>query len=286
MKNDTQETTALTIAGGSFALQTLSDDLKEIIAEELDGLGTIPFDIVKIPSGGGLAFELPGEDEDHPISAAEIVGIILDHHPANSWWMNEFTGANEQPDCASMDGKHGIVSATGEVKSCATCPLNEFGSGKDGGKACKNLHRVYLLRSGEPLPLVLQIPPTSLKALKNYIAKKVVIQGKRSWQVITKITLTKATSSGGIKYSQAVFTKAGDLTPEECAQIAPIAAAIKEMARQADIPDDMDAQAPTSAGFTELQDGDAEQMPDAFKDKQPEAEQTKIEGTFQEVAEK
>ena len=37
-----------------------------MIREELDGLGSIPFDVVKIPSGGGVAFEVPGDDPDNP----------------------------------------------------------------------------------------------------------------------------------------------------------------------------------------------------------------------------
>jgi len=48
----------------NFNLVTLTGELKEAVAEELDGLGTIPFERAKIPSGGGLAFELPGETED------------------------------------------------------------------------------------------------------------------------------------------------------------------------------------------------------------------------------
>ena len=53
-------------AAGSFDLQTISGDLAQAIAEEMDGLGPLPFDRVKIPSGGGLAFEIPGEDDDEP----------------------------------------------------------------------------------------------------------------------------------------------------------------------------------------------------------------------------
>ena len=62
----------------------MSDDLKDIIAEEMDGLGAVPFDIIKIPSGGGLSFEVPGENEDTPTVATELVGIIVDHHPVNA----------------------------------------------------------------------------------------------------------------------------------------------------------------------------------------------------------
>ena len=57
----------------SFDLQTISGDLAQAVAEEMDGLGSLPFDRVKIPSGGGLAFEVPGEDDENPESATEIV---------------------------------------------------------------------------------------------------------------------------------------------------------------------------------------------------------------------
>mgnify|MGYP001041589053 CR=1 FL=1 len=53
----------------NFNMQTISGDLAQAIAEEMDGLGALPFDRVKIPSGGGLAFEIPGEDDENPESA-------------------------------------------------------------------------------------------------------------------------------------------------------------------------------------------------------------------------
>ena len=74
------------VTNEKFNLVTLEGELAEAIAEEMDGLGTVPFDRVKIPSGGGLAFELPGEDEDDTESATELVGVILYHHPVNAYW--------------------------------------------------------------------------------------------------------------------------------------------------------------------------------------------------------
>ena len=38
----------------NFNLVTLTGELKEAVAEEMDGLGNLPFDRAKIPSGGGL----------------------------------------------------------------------------------------------------------------------------------------------------------------------------------------------------------------------------------------
>ena len=55
----------------NFNLVTLTGELKEAVAEELDGLGTLPFERAKIPSGGGLAFELPGETEDEPVMSTD-----------------------------------------------------------------------------------------------------------------------------------------------------------------------------------------------------------------------
>ena len=64
----------------NFNLVTLTGELKEAVAEELDGLGTLPFERAKIPSGGGLAFELPGETEDEPVMSTDLTGVLI-HHP-------------------------------------------------------------------------------------------------------------------------------------------------------------------------------------------------------------
>lgn len=231
-----ESTTALAVLEqNKFELVPLTEDIGEIISEELDGLGTIPFDTIKIPSGGGLSFELPGETEDNPVAATEVVGIIIDHHAVNAYWESEYDGSNNQPNCSSFDGKSGLDTDSGELRTCESCPFNQFGSDTKGGKgkACKNMHRIYILVSGQPLPMLLTLPPTSLKAWKNYLAKKVVVRGKRPWMVLTKITLKKEKNEGGIAYSQAVFTKVADLTPAECETIKPMAAAIRGLTRSA-----------------------------------------------------
>lgn len=228
-----KETTALAVLEQhKFELVQINDEIKDIIAEELDGFGTIPFDIVKIPSGGGLAFEIPGENEDTPTSVSELIGIVVDHHPVNSYWESEYNGSNNPPICSSFDGKIGINS-NGERSNCVSCPYNQFGSASKGskGKACKNMRRIYILRSGQALPTVLTLPPSSLAAWQNYIGKKVVTKGKRPWMVLTKITLKKEKNENGITYSQAVFTRLADLSPAECAHIKPLAESFKVMTR-------------------------------------------------------
>lgn len=144
----------------NFNLVTLTGELKEAVAEELDGLGTLPFERAKIPSGGGLAFELPGETEDEPVMSTDLTGVLIHHHPVNAYWKEEYAGGNVQPDCSSHDGKQGVERETGEIHDCSKCPHNQFGSGKNGsGKACKNIHRCYILQEGNPVPIILALPP-------------------------------------------------------------------------------------------------------------------------------
>ncbi len=224
-------------AADNFDLQSfLRGDLAQAIEEEMDGLGTVPFDRVKIPSGGGLAFELSREDDENPESATEIIGVILDHHPVNAYWREKFAGGNEQPDCSSHDGKQGVERETGEIKDCATCPYNQFGS-DDKGKACKNIHRVFILREGNPVPLVLPLPPTSLKYMRDYIAKRVILKGFRCWQIVTRITLKKEKNAAGITYSRAVFTCVGRLSPEKVKEAEALKDCVKQQYRQLAVED-------------------------------------------------
>ena len=251
------------VVNGNFELVTLEGALAEAIAEEMDGLGTVPFDRVKIPSGGGLAFEIPGEDEDNPETATELTGVILYHHPVNAYWKDKYNGSNDQPDCASFDGKQGVDKETGCISNCAEWRFNQFGSGEGGtGKACKNAHRIYILREGNPVPLILSLPPTSLKYMRDYISKRILLKGMRCYHAVTKITLKKEKSQGGIQYSRAAFTFGGKLTPEQILQAEAMAETVKAFDRNVEVGDDYATAAPTPApgsdGFVEAGNIDEE----------------------------
>lgn len=123
-------------------------NLGDLFSEEMDGL-TPTFDRIKIPAGGGISYEVPGDDPSNPDSVKEFKAVILYHHPIHSYYKEKFTGGNNPPDCGSMDGKIGVVAETGECKNCATCPYAKFGSGDNGGMACKQKRRVPYLYSVE-----------------------------------------------------------------------------------------------------------------------------------------
>ncbi len=213
-KGDNKKNTELALVE-EFQVPEVSGNLREIIEEEMDGL-SLSFDRIKVPSGGGLAFEIPTEDGDSDVQK-ELIGIIVGHGPENVYYSSEYVGGNEPPDCVAMDGKIGIGSPGGD---CSTCPFNEWGSSEDGfGKACQNRHKLFLLQDGELFPLMLALPPTSIKNFSDFM-KRNVLKGRRSHEFITKITLTKDKSKGGIEYSKCAFSI-----------VAPLEGAKKEAAR-------------------------------------------------------
>ncbi len=192
------------------------------MAEELDGLDG-GFERIKIPSAGSTVFEVPGEDPNEPDSVKEFSAVILYHHPLHAYYKNKYTGGNQPPDCGSFDGISGEGNPGG---NCAKCPYNQFGSGENGSKACKNRRRIYVLREGEIFPLLLSLPTGSLKEFSRYI-KRLLSKGKKSNSVVTKFSLKKAVNSGGIAYSQAQFTVDRQLTNEEFALINKLSEQVK-----------------------------------------------------------
>jgi len=233
----------------NLPILTQPDEVREILQENLDGM--IPeLPRVKFPSGGGLAFEIPGEDET--AVASELVGVVVDQHSMNAYWSQKYDGQKNAPDCVSMDGKVGMarqdaaVAWAGGCQDCATCPLNQFGSAEDGrGKACKNMKRVALLREGEILPLLITIPPTSVREWNTYMVN-LTSKLKKPYSVVTKIKLTKATNASGITYSKGVFSRVKDLSKEEVAHLKEYAAGIKAILRNVTI-DITDVQAEDEA---------------------------------------
>lgn len=185
-------------------------NLAEALTSELGGMD-ISFDRVSIPAAGGQAFEVPGEMPGETDMVKDFSGVILFHHPMFTYYRERFTGGNNAPDCGSYDGITGVGNPGGV---CATCPLNQFGSGENGGKACKNKRRIYVLREGELIPILLVLPTGSMKEFAVYI-KRLLAKGKKSNSVVTKFSLKKVTNASGIAYSQAQFAVERVLTAEE-----------------------------------------------------------------------
>ena len=216
------KTDITTLPGNNAFAQLMDFNLSTAMAEELDGLN-MTFDRIKIPSAGSTVFELPGEDADEPEAAKEFSGVILWHHPLFAYYKNAYVGGSNPPDCGSFDGTSGVGTPGGD---CSMCPYNQFGSGVNGSKLCKNRRRIYILREGEIFPLLLSLPTGSLKEFTRYI-KRLLGKGYKSNMIVTRFSLKKTVNSGGITYSQAQFVIDRPLTSEEQAVIAKLSEQIK-----------------------------------------------------------
>lgn len=181
-----------------------------LIERELDGFN-LTFDRIKIPSGGGTFFEVPTLDGTKVEPAPEMSGVVLYHHPMRSYYKGQYTGGNEKPECYSLDAKSGVGEPGG---ACGNCPLNEFGSGVNNSKACREKHRVYLLREGEIFPLILDLPTGSIRDFGTYV-QRLISKGLNPRMVVTSFSLKKATNSTGIVFSQGVYGLKRILSSEE-----------------------------------------------------------------------
>lgn len=210
-KNENKETKEMEVVH-PYAVLAGMEAVEEVMGGDFAGMD-ITLDRVKIPSGGMTAFEVPnyedGADEETTM-VKDIEGVIVHNHPAYSYYRNTFNGGSNPPDCGSFDGVMGVGTPGG---NCANCPMNRYGTA-GAGKACKNRRMLYILRQGELFPLQLSLPTGSLKEFSKYM-KRLLTKGRKLNQVVTRISLKKATNANGIAYSQAVFTVVRGLSDAE-----------------------------------------------------------------------
>ena len=199
------------------------------LADDMDGL-QLSFQRAKIPGGGVLQFEMPGDDPENPDYEATLEGVILFNHSANSYWPagSEYDD-NTPPQCQSVDGKMGYGDPGG---ICETCVNNRFGSDPKGnGKACKNMRMLYLLRSGEMLPIQVSLPPTSIRPYTNFVNSAFLLRGRRVCSGLVQIGLRKV-SSNGFTYSVATFKKLRDFEGEELVRVCAYADSFRDQIKE------------------------------------------------------
>lgn len=222
---------------GDFRIATpyegLSEEDMEELRDQMEDLedeSGISCRMIKIPAGGKLAYEVQGDEEGEEEYLKEIDGVVIFTHRLNGYWPNAFGTSNNPEDkipvCSSMDGKNGLNTQTGVLEECERCPLNAYNSDPRGGKgkACKNMRRIYMMRSGDPNFYLLTVPPTSIKEV-NKTLNRILTKGTPYTGLLLTFKLAKATNANGIDYSTVVIEKKGILPPE-------VAAAAKEMRRQ------------------------------------------------------
>jgi hypothetical protein len=215
----------------------LTTNAIDIINENLKNQPLSPalFDIIKAPTGGFTAFNVPGINGDE--IEKELVGIILDYTAPRAYWNTPEPVEGTPPTCYSLDS---IVSVEGKL--CSTCAYNTFGS-KDGdsqAKACKESIQAFLLRPDSIIPVIVRIPVTSKFIFQKYmtrlVGRMIPLNG-----VVTKITLEKATSNGGQPYAKFNFEAVNLLSQDEAAYARAYGTKFSEMLSSShDIQDSID----------------------------------------------
>ena len=182
----------------------------EALKSNLEGENLSPMDLdrVGVPAGGGVSWCIPTLDGDE--NTPEIVGVIVAVQNCRAMWQGDFTGGGDPPDCSSDDAVTGVGDPGG---NCKLCPLAQFGSDSRGkGQACKSIKRIFLLRPASMLPLVVTLPPTSIRPATRYLLR-LAGAGLKYQAAVTRIILEKTKNSEGIAYSVATFALAGKLDP-------------------------------------------------------------------------
>jgi hypothetical protein len=153
------------------AYPALAGDAAGVIETMRENLGNAKLsafnlDRIKMPSGGGIAWEVQTLEGPSPEKA--LTGIIVYHRDVRTFWRSEYSGEGNPPDCSSDDGLHGFGDPGGD---CSACPFAQFDSGRNGGQACKQQKQVFLLMGDSMLPAVVNLPPTSLRPYRDFMLR-------------------------------------------------------------------------------------------------------------------
>lgn len=220
-------------------------ELREALVVNSGGQRISPFDldVVKLPSGGMTAWTIPDIIEGEVISKT-IEGIVILQRSIRSWWRESLDekGGGSPPDCSSQDGVTGYglplghpdlepmsYDADGQPTvsyeaykaqfNCDACPLAQFGSAaKGGGQACKQNRLLFVLTPESSLPIVVKVPPSSLRAVQSFMLK---LSGKSipMYGAVISLALKKVQNGSGIDYAEIVPTLVSALSPEETARM-------------------------------------------------------------------
>jgi hypothetical protein len=188
--------------------------VQEAFAINIAGGAVSEFDLprIKVMSGAAL-WLIPSLEGDE--TAPRIEGVIVFSRDARVYYASKEAG-NVPPDCSSVDGITGVarpgINAGG---ACAQCPLAKWESAQEGvGQACKQVKQLFFLRGDSMFPEVVSLPPTSVKAARQFLVK-LTTQGIPYYGALVAIELEKAQNAAGKPYGRAIMKFLRRLTPDE-----------------------------------------------------------------------
>jgi hypothetical protein len=202
-------------------------DLPALLADNVgpDGVSVFDLDRVTMPSGGGLSFTVPDIDKGEK-AVNEIKGIIVAYQDVRAYWQQglDESGGGTPPDCSSDDCRLGVGEPGGQ---CKQCPMAQFGTASNGkGQACTQRRRLFILRENDIMPIMVSLPPTSLKPIKQYFWRLATHRYTSYYKVITKLGLAKIPGADP-PYSVIVPSIGEALTDQQIAIVTEISESVR-----------------------------------------------------------
>lgn len=132
------------------------------------------------PTGGGIRNVTVTQDKNFVFQTGPdetekkqgpIKVVLLDFINNNQFYAKQYVkGSNDAPDCWAQAWNIDDLAPDPKLveepvsKTCAECPMNEFGSAPNGsGKACKNNRRVAFMLPNDPDNIyIIKISPTGV----------------------------------------------------------------------------------------------------------------------------
>lgn len=214
-------------APASYALLEFNPgEIRDIIRDNIGAGGFQVSDLprIKVPTGGATQWEVPTLDGEPEYQKA-IEGVIVLHRDTRAYWLKQESTDGSPPDCSSPDGFEGQGNPGGD---CTRCPLAQFGSGRDGRQACKAMRQLFIIRPSDILPVVLNVPPGSLKTFRRYLTA--LISSRTSvYSVVTRLTLHREKSGAGQEFAQIDAAVAAHLLPEDAARFRALGEQLRPM---------------------------------------------------------
>jgi hypothetical protein len=218
--NGNDESKALATVENYMVFKMEPDELRELLRENLGSAQITALDLpsIKVPSGGATFWSVPAFKGTKPAEALE--GVLIHVRKVRRFWKDAYTGGKTPPDCYSEDGEIGVGDNTQGYgrHDCDTCPMAVFGTAVDQkgnpkrGQACQDRRLIFLLTETGTLPYRIDLPPTSINAVKAYLVN-LLNAGVPYTTVTTRLTLEADTGDFGA-YSRVVMEPVVQLTPE------------------------------------------------------------------------
>lgn len=178
---------------------------------------------VPTPTGGGTTWVIPGVAGEE--SAQEIRGILVHHCRRGVLWPASTLTQGAIPVVISHDLQVG--EQIGPIPTDMAATLNKckrpdgtydwpalysvYGGRGSTDRRAKEQRVMFVLREGDPWPLIVVAQPGSLKTCKPFLLKLPVVY----WRAVISLTLKKVANATGQPYAQIVPALVGTLSKED-----------------------------------------------------------------------